>query len=77
MTTVDELSAEYGHTWVIETWCGGCAATRRAKYTQDQYDQGLSYGLLARTLVELAERIAAEEALQASLSESRKPINPG
>lgn len=70
MTTVAELEAKYGQTWEISTWLRGCAATRR-KYSQSMYDQGLTYGFMARDLDELAEKVAAEEALQAQLDENR------
>ncbi|MGI5289166.1 hypothetical protein ACQEVF_38290 [Nonomuraea polychroma] len=71
MTTVDELETKYGHTWVIDTWPGGVAATRRAKYTQAMYNQGLSYGFVARDLEELATKIADDEALHAQMCDTR------
>ncbi|MEV0383388.1 hypothetical protein [Nonomuraea sp. NPDC050643] len=73
MTTVEELRAKYGRAWDIQVfpYGRGVSATRRAKYTQDQYDQGLSYGFVTRSLAELAGKVAAEAAREARLSEPR------
>ncbi|TMR23906.1 hypothetical protein ETD86_06130 [Nonomuraea turkmeniaca] len=68
MTTVAELEAKYGQTWEISTWLRGCAATR-SKYSQHMYNQGLTYGFMARDLDELAAKAVAEEALEAELAE--------